>query len=119
VRPEVLTQQTGPNFTPAYVLFSVAGVSAAGALLTGVFANTEYRELERRCAPACSDADVANARTLADLSTVLAAAAVGSAALGVVFWLSTPDETEQPAPNLGVGVRVQPAGAAAEARWAF
>lgn len=119
VRPEVLTEKTGPNFTPAYVLFSVAGVSAGGALLTGVFASTEYRDLKKRCAPACSDADVANARTLADLSTVLTAAAVGGAALGVIFWLSTPDVNEEPPSQLGVDVRLQPSGAAAEARWAF
>jgi hypothetical protein len=107
----------GPNRVPAYVMFSVAGVSAAGAVLTGVFANAEFQDLKDRCAPNCSDNDVSGARTLGTVSTVLTGAAIVSAGIGVVFWLSADDNP----PKRGFNARLQVThgGAVARAGWAF
>jgi tetratricopeptide (TPR) repeat protein len=115
----VADEARGPNRIPAYVLFSVAGVSAAGAVLTGVFANAEFQDLKDRCAPNCSDSDVGGVRTLAAVSTVLTGAAVLGAGLGVVFWLTAEDDTRHPQTGFNTRLEVTAAGATARAGWTF
>lgn len=115
--PEKAEEPREPNRVPAYVLFSVAGVSAAGAVLTGVFANAEFQDLKDRCAPNCSDNDVSGARTLGTVSTILTGAAIVSAGIGVVFWLNADGD----APKTGFNTRLQmtTGGAMARAGWVF
>ncbi|HEX2882176.1 MAG TPA: tetratricopeptide repeat protein [Polyangiaceae bacterium] len=115
----VADEPEGPNRVPAYVLFSVAGASAAGAVLTGVFANAEFEDLKDRCAPNCSDGEVSGARTLATVSTVLTGAAVLSAGLGVVFWLNADGEPQQPKTGFNTRLEVTAGGAMARAGWVF
>lgn len=117
--PTPEAEPQGPNRIPAYVLFTVAGASAAGAGLTGVFANAEFEDLKDRCAPNCSDGDVGGARTLSTVSTILTGAAVVSAGLGVVFWLSSDDEDGQPKAGLNTRFEVTAGGAMARAGWSF
>jgi tetratricopeptide (TPR) repeat protein len=108
-----------PNRVPAYVLFSVAGASAVGAVLTGVFANAEFQDLKDRCAPNCSDDDVGGARTLATVSTVLTGVAVLGGGLGVVFWLNADSDSQQPKTGFNTRFEITARGALARAAWAF
>lgn len=115
----IAEEPQSPNRIPAYVLFTVAGASAAGAVLTGVFANAEFQDLKDRCAPNCSDGDVGSARTLSTVSTILTGAAVVSAGLGVVFWLNADDEGGQPKAGLNTRFEVSAGGVMARAGWTF
>jgi hypothetical protein len=60
---------------------------------------------------------VSGARTLGTVSTVLTGAAIVSAGLGVVFWLSADDD----APMTGFNTRLEmtSGGAVARAGWVF
>jgi tetratricopeptide (TPR) repeat protein len=115
----VETTEEHPNRVPAYVLFSVAGASAAGAVLTGVFANAEFQDLKDRCAPNCSDGDVGGARTLATVSTVLTGVAVLGAGLGVIFWLNAEADSQQPKTGFNTRLEITAGGALARAGWTF
>ena len=117
--PPAADEQAEPSRIPAYVLFGVGSVAAAGAVLTGLLANGEYNDAEDSCSPNCSDDDVSTGRTLALTSTILTGVAVVSAAVGaVLFFGSSPDEQARSArPSVAVGIA--PGAAAAQARWRF
>lgn len=105
---------------PAYILFTVSGVSAAGSLLTGVLATKEHSDAEKRCSPNCTDSEVATGKTLAVTSTVLTGAAVVTAAVGaVLFFELKPDDERQSQKRPAVGVGLGPGGARARATWRF
>ncbi|MEN9579781.1 MAG: hypothetical protein RJA70_2790 [Pseudomonadota bacterium] len=79
-----------PNLAPTYILLSIGGLSAAGALLTGVVANIEYNELKPICArDGCSNSEIATGSSLALTSTILTGVSVLSVATGIVLWATT------------------------------
>jgi hypothetical protein len=104
------------------VLLGIGGLTAAGAILTGVLAKGEYDDAKDTCSPSCTDDDVSAGRTLALTSTILTGVAVVSASIGaVLYFTNQPAQKEKPArwhrPRVGVGVA--PGGASATALWRF
>jgi tetratricopeptide (TPR) repeat protein len=123
--PPVLAaaERREPNRLPAYVAFGVGGLAAAGAVLTGVFAQREYDAAENRCAPACTDGDVAPGENLAIASTILTGVAVVGVGVGAVLWF-TADSSEAAAssarlPRFDLRVGAAPGSARAHALWRF
>jgi tetratricopeptide (TPR) repeat protein len=109
-----------PSRVPAYVLLSVAGVTTAGAILTGVIAKGEYDDADESCAPRCSEDELSSGKTLALTSTILTGAALVSATIGAVLLFGSSSGEEQarsPSPRFLVGA--SPHGAQASARWRF
>ncbi len=111
--------ENGPNRVPSYVLFSVAGVSVAGALLTGGFAQAEYNDLKKQCAPNCANSETANAKTLSAFSTVLTGAAIASAAVGAVLWFTIGSDHSHASADLSASVEFTAHGPMARARVTF
>lgn len=109
-----------PDRLPAYVAFGVGGLAAAGAVLTGVLAQSEYDDAKEQCAPSCSDDELANGRALALTSTILTGVAVVSVGVGTVLWFTqTPGERPPNAARWDLRVRTDGHGARASAVWRF
>lgn len=111
-----------PNLAPAYILFSVGGLSAAGALLTGVVAQSEHDQLSESCKPTCTDSQVATGESLALTSTILTGVSVVSVAAGAIWWATAgnsegPHGRQKSGPH--VAVQVLPGVGYAEARFRF
>lgn len=108
---------------PAYVLLGIGGVTAAGAILTGVLANGEYNDAKDTCSPSCTDDEVSAGKTLALTSTILTGVAVVSASIGAVLLFTgkpaSQEQARRPAPRFNLGLGVAPGGAAAAASWRF
>ena len=107
---------------PAYVLLGIGGITAAGAVLTGVLANGEYNDAKDTCSPRCTDDDVSAGKTLALTSTILTGVAVVSASIGAVLYFTGKPSTQEkakPAPRFNLGLSVAPGGASAAASWRF
>lgn len=113
---------------PAWILIGLGGLSAGGALATGLLAQGEYDDAKANCSPNCSDDATSTGRTLALTSTVLTGvAAVG---LGVGLTLLLSDSSE---PGASAASRRTPrapafpqvfvaggtSGGAVDARWRF
>jgi hypothetical protein len=88
-----------------------------------VLAQGEYDDANDRCAPNCTDDDLANGKTLALTSTILTGLAVVGVGLGAVLWF-TGDSGEAPPASaqrrrfdLRVGAGSD--GARAQAIWRF
>jgi tetratricopeptide (TPR) repeat protein len=109
-----------PNRVPAYIAFGVGGLAAAGAVLTGVLAQSEYDDAESSCAPNCSDDDVSSGKTLALTSTILTGVAVVGVGVGAyLFFTGQPSERAARARRWDVSVDVGPTRAGAHALWRF
>jgi tetratricopeptide (TPR) repeat protein len=119
--PPAQADQTSaaPSKIPAYALFAVAGVTAAGSILTGILAQGEHSDLEDSCAPHCTEDQVATGKTLALTSTILTGVAVVTGAVGAVLFFN--ESSQESAKHRGpqVGVAVGPAAGLAQARWRF
>jgi hypothetical protein len=112
------TPEQEPNRLPAYIAFGVGGLAAAGAVLTGVLAQTEYDDAKAGCAPNCTDDDVASGKSLAVTSTILTGVAVVGVSIGAVLWFTgEPRRTGRAGWDVRVGGA--PHGARAEALWRF
>lgn len=110
-----------PNRVPAYIAFSVGGLTGLGAALTGLGAKAEYDELESDCGGSCTDDQTSTGETLALTSTILTGVAVLGVGAGVVLWfLAERDEsTETVGSSPRVSVSAGPGGGYAQARWRF
>lgn len=112
-----------PNHIPAYVLFGVGGLTAAGAVVTGLMAQSKYDDAKKSCSPDCTDSQISSSRTLAWTNTALAGVAVVSVGVGaVLFFTAGGGEQPQPAhaaalPRVSFGAA--PGIAAAQASWKF
>jgi len=121
--PPVAAEQPQPNRVPAYIVLTIGGVAAAGAVLTGVFAQSEYNDAEAGCGKTktCTDDDLSTGRTMAVTSTVLTGVAIVGVGLGVTLLLTAQPATEQPArvkaPRIALGVG--PQGGGVEAHFVF
>jgi tetratricopeptide (TPR) repeat protein len=121
--PPPSAEREPPNRIPAYVLLSVGGLAAGGAVITGVFAQSEYNDAEETCAKTqagCSDDEVSSGRTMALSSTILTGVAIVGVGVGVALWLTADSGSERPtsgAPRVNLALR--PGGAAAAASWRF
>lgn len=109
---------------PAFVLLGIGGVTAAGAVLTGVLAKGEYDDAKDQCSPRCTDDDVSAGKTLALTSTILTGVAVVSASIGAVLYFTSKPATSEKAARIpprrfDVGFGVAPGGAAAQASFRF
>lgn len=118
--------QKGPveakSNVPAFVLLGIGGITAAGAVLTGVLANGEYNDAKDQCSPRCTDDDVSAGKTLALTSTILTGVAVVSASIGAVLYFTGKPASQEQArkpQRFNVGLGVAPGGAAAAASWRF
>ena len=67
--PSPAAEHQPPNRIPAYIALSIGGLSAAGAVLTGILAQSEYNNAESECKPNCSDDQLSTGRTMAVTST--------------------------------------------------
>lgn len=111
-----------PNRVPAYVAFGLGGLAAAGAVLTGVLAQSEYDNAKSECAPSCSDDELSSGKSLALTSTILTGVAVVGAGVGAVLWMTAGGSAEQPAPSAKrprIDVMLAPGSASASAAWKF
>ena len=106
---------------PAYVLLSIGGLSAAGAVITGVLANSEHSDLKDTCSPNCTDDDVSSGKTMALTSTILTGVAVVGVGIGaaLLFTGGSSSEAAQASPVPRVRVGLGPKGAGADATWRF
>jgi Tetratricopeptide repeat len=108
---------------PAYVLLGIGGVTAAGAIITGVLAKGEYDSKKDSCSPHCSSDDVSSGKTLALTSTVLTGVAVVSASIGAVLLFTNSSSQEKaakkPPARWAVGFSPTRGGAAASAAFTF
>jgi tetratricopeptide (TPR) repeat protein len=124
--PHGLEEEPSADRVPAYILLSVAGVTLAGSVLTGVLAKAEYDNAKQECGRACGNDQVATGRAMATTSTVLTGVALLSAAVGAVFWFSA-DPAEDEADASRTSLTLAPArglsggfdGVEAFARWSF
>jgi hypothetical protein len=121
--PPQSAEREPPNRIPAYVLLSVGGLAAGGAVITGVFAQSEYNDAEATCAKTqtgCSDDEVSRGRTMALTSTILTGVAIVGVGIGAALWLTADSGSEQPASGAPrVNLALRPGGAAASASWRF
>lgn len=107
---------------PAFVLLGIGGITAAGAVITGVLANGEYSDAKDTCSPRCTNDDVSAGKTLALTSTILTGVAVVSASVGAVLYFTGKPATKEKAKRpsrFDLGFGVVPGSAAASARWRF
>lgn len=112
--------QREPNRVPAYIAFSVGGLTGLGAALTGLGAKAEYDELESDCGGSCTDDQTSTGEALALTSSILTGVAVLSVGAGVVLWFLAEDaSTETVARSPRVSVSAGPGGGYAQARWRF
>lgn len=111
---------SGSNPVPAYILFGVAGASAAGAVILGVVANSEYNQKKADGCGTRINCDLSGTQGLAIGSTVLTGAAIAAAAAGVL-WLVLDDGDEPAHASLAPTVRVGalPTAAFGTASWRF
>jgi tetratricopeptide (TPR) repeat protein len=112
--PSPAAESTPPNRIPAYIALSIGGLSAAGAVLTGILAQSEYGNAEDECKPNCSDDQLSTGRTMAVTSTILTGVAVVGVGIGAALLFTGGSEPE-PVPAAGVP-RVF---AGAQASWSF
>jgi hypothetical protein len=113
---------------PALVALGIGGLSAVGAVVTGILAKSKYDTAQDECSPHCTDDQLSGTRTMAWTSTVLTGVAVVGAGVGVTLLLTSSRSAESPAtarlpaPRLGlpqVTVGLGPLGAQASAGWRF
>jgi tetratricopeptide (TPR) repeat protein len=108
----------GGSQVPAAIAFSIGGASAVTAAVTGIIANAKYQNAKDECSPNCSDAEIAQSRTLAWVSTIATGVAVLGAGVGVTLLLTSSGSNNRanaPALQLGFG----PSGPNAHARFRF
>ncbi len=121
--PEPMEAPASPpdprSYQPAaYWLLGIAGLSASGAVLTGVLAQGEHDSLSRTCAPDCAASQVSTGERLALASTAFTGAALLSAGVSVVlFALSDADAKSQG--NVSWLLDWSPSGGSASAQWSF
>ena len=119
--PSPAAEARPPNRIPAYIALSIGGLSAAGAVLTGVLAQSEYSNAEDECKPNCSDDQLSTGRTMALTSTILTGVAVVGVGIGAALLFTGGSEPE-PVPAAGVPrvfVGIGPRGGGAQASWSF
>jgi hypothetical protein len=120
--PSPPAESAPPNRIPAYIALSIGGLSAAGAVLTGILAQSEYGNAEDECKPNCTDDQLSTGRTMAVTSTILTGVAVVGVGIGAALLFTggsepAPVPAATAAPRVFVGVG--PRGAAAQASWSF
>jgi hypothetical protein len=119
--PSAAAESSAPNRIPAYIALSIGGLSVAGAVLTGILAQSEYNNAEEECSPRCSDDQLSTGRTMALTSTVLTGVAVVGIGVGAALLFTSASEPE-PVPAAGIPrvfVGVGPRGGGAHASWSF
>ena len=119
--PTPAAESSAPNRIPAYIALSIGGLSAAGAVLTGILAQSEYSNAEDECKPNCNDEQLSTGRTMAVTSTILTGVAVVGVGIGAAL-LFTGGSEPAPVPAAGVPrvfVGIGPRGGGAQASWSF
>lgn len=117
--PVVAQAAPAPNRTPMLIAFGVGAVATGAAVVTGLFANSEYERAKSDCSPRCTDGELSPGRTLALTSTLFTGLAVVGVGVGVTLFV-----LEKPSGGAQVGslsLRVAPSydGARAGAAWRF
>ena len=88
--PAAIEREPGTGRLPVYLAFGVGAASAAGAVLTGIFAQSEYDDAESGCSPTCTDEELSSGRALQLTSTLLTGVAVIGVGIGVTLLLVEP-----------------------------
>ncbi len=119
---------------PAWILLGLGGLSAGGAVVTGVLAQGEYNDAKASCGPRCPEDETSTGRTLALTSTVLTGVAVVGLGVGLTLLLSDsspPVNAASSGKPRGSVAALRPSsfpqvfiggdtsGAAVDARWRF
>jgi hypothetical protein len=117
--PPAEAEDHKPSRIPAFILLGVGGLAAGGAVLTGLFAQSEYDDAKGSCSPNCSDDQLSTGRTLAITSTVLTGVAVVGAGLGVTLLLTAHSNRERATASPALHVAASSKGGGATATWRF
>jgi tetratricopeptide (TPR) repeat protein len=119
--PPTPMEPAPPGRTPLFVAFGVGAASAAGAVITGIFAQSEYDAAEKECKPSCTDSELSTGRALQLTSTVLTAAAVVGVGVGVTLFLLEPrrGDTAETALSIQLGIQAGAAGPSVAGRLQF
>jgi hypothetical protein len=103
---------------PAFVALGVGGLSASGAIATGLIASGRYND-PANCSTQCNDSHTISSKTLAVTSGILAGVAAAGVGVGVVLLLTNPAHAEQNSLVPKLRLRVSAERAAAGAVWTF
>ena len=117
--PAVASAPAAPSRTPVFVALGVGAIATGSAVLTGIFANSEYQSAKSDCSPRCSDGDLSAGRTLAVASTIFTGIAIVGVGLGVTLLLLEERSEEPGAASFALGVTPDFGGARASAAWRF
>lgn len=120
------TPDEGPN-VPAWILIGLGGLSAGGAVVTGLLAKSEYDSAKSDCSPSCTDDQLSTGRSMALTSTILTGVAVVGVGVGLTLLFTSSSGSQQSAsrtplkasafPQVFVGASTT--GGAFDARWRF
>ncbi len=101
---------------PAFIAFGVGGLSAGGAVVTGLVGSFRHDDPKLECGRYCERKPETD-QTLAVTTRVLAGVAAASVSAGLVLLLASPKERPSFTPSLGVNV--SGTKATAKAIWRF
>ncbi len=101
---------------PAFIALGVGGLSAGGAVVTGIVGSFRHDDPKLDCGKYCGRRPETD-KTLAVTTRVLAGVAAASVSVGLVLLLSSPKERPSFTPSLGVNV--SGTKATAKAIWRF
>jgi hypothetical protein len=120
VNPHRPVQTARRHGTLTYVLAGVGALGTAGFVTLSLLGNGDRRDLERTCAPRCSEDEIGTVRTkylLADASLAIGALALGGAAY--LFFSSPAPARAATTHHLQVSMAVTPQLAFGTARLSF
>ncbi|MCA9639252.1 MAG: tetratricopeptide repeat protein [Polyangiaceae bacterium] len=119
------TTDAGPN-VPAWILIGLGGLSAGGAVVTGLLAQSEYDTAKSDCSPTCTDDQLSTGRNMALTSTILTGVAVVGIGVGLTLLFTSSSSPQsasrvpaKPSAFPQVFVGASTAGGAFDARWRF
>ena len=119
--PSPAAERKPPNRIPAYIALSIGGLSAAGAMLTGILAQSEYSNAEASANRTAAMTSFRPAAPWPSTSTILTGVAVVGVGIGAALFFTGASEPE-PVPAAGVPrvfVGIGPRGGGAQASWSF
>jgi hypothetical protein len=116
--PPAVQDRPSPFRLPAFIAFGVGGLSASGAIATGLIANGRYND-PSNCSTHCTDSHTLSSRTLAVTSGILAGVAAAGIGAGVVLLLTKPAHAERNRLVPALRLKLSAEKAAAGAVWRF
>jgi hypothetical protein len=104
---------------PAVIAFGSGGLAAGGAVISGIFAKTDYDDAQSSCSPLCSDDELSSGRRLAVTSTILTGVAIVGVGVGLTLLLTSGPDPAQISLAPRLQLTAAPNAARADATWRF